>query len=160
MRLTIAYSKIKKRNLVLINNDTYQRETLSEQPIRQPLTQFKMVFANNRLICLCWVTYFFSPVSAEIVQIHEKSLSHNHWLSPKYKTFEKVLLTYSCKMPTYWDIQWSNSIFFYEMNVVDQFCINKCIDLRLCVFHCSIDHYIELIVGFDTLHVKIALISD
>ena len=38
MRLTIAYSKINKRNLVLINNDTYQRETLSERPIRQPLT--------------------------------------------------------------------------------------------------------------------------
>ena len=37
MRLTIAYSKIKKRNLVLINNDTYQRETLSERSIRQPL---------------------------------------------------------------------------------------------------------------------------
>ena len=37
MRLTIAYSKIKKRNLVLINNDTYQRETLLERPIRQPL---------------------------------------------------------------------------------------------------------------------------
>ena len=38
MRLTIAYSEIKKRNLVLINNDTYQRETLSERPIRQPWT--------------------------------------------------------------------------------------------------------------------------
>ena len=41
MRLTIAYSKIKKRNLVLIDNATYQRETLSEprseRPIRQPL---------------------------------------------------------------------------------------------------------------------------
>ena len=37
MRLTIAYSKTKKRNLVLINNATYQRETLSERPIRQPL---------------------------------------------------------------------------------------------------------------------------
>ena len=37
MRLKIAYSKIKKRNLVLINNDTYQRETLSERPIRPPL---------------------------------------------------------------------------------------------------------------------------
>ena len=37
MRLTIAYSKIKKRNLVLIHNDTYPRETLSERPIRQPL---------------------------------------------------------------------------------------------------------------------------
>ena len=37
MRSTIAYSKIKKRNLVLINNATYQRETLSKRPIRQPL---------------------------------------------------------------------------------------------------------------------------
>ena len=37
MRLKIAYSKVKKRNLVLINNDTYQRETVSERPIRPPL---------------------------------------------------------------------------------------------------------------------------
>ena len=40
MRLTIAYYKIKfkkKRILVLINNDTYKRETLAERPIRQPL---------------------------------------------------------------------------------------------------------------------------
>ena len=27
MRLTIAYSKIKKANLVLVNKDAYQRET-------------------------------------------------------------------------------------------------------------------------------------
>ena len=45
MRLTIAYSKIKKRNLVFINNDTYQRETLSERPIRQPLNEFQIVFS-------------------------------------------------------------------------------------------------------------------
>ena len=38
MRLTIAYSKIKKRNLVLINNATHQKETLSARPILQPLT--------------------------------------------------------------------------------------------------------------------------
>ena len=40
MRLIIAYSKIKKRNLVLINNVTYQREILSDLPIpiRLPLT--------------------------------------------------------------------------------------------------------------------------
>ena len=37
MRLTIAYSRIKKRNLLLINNDTHQRETVSERPIRPPL---------------------------------------------------------------------------------------------------------------------------
>ena len=38
MGLKIAYSKIKKRNLVLIYNDTHQRETLSERPIRPPLS--------------------------------------------------------------------------------------------------------------------------
>ena len=37
MRLTIAYSKIRKQNLVLINNDTHQRETVSDRPIRPPL---------------------------------------------------------------------------------------------------------------------------
>ena len=39
MRLTIAYSKMKKkkkRDLVLINNVTHQRETLPERPIRLP----------------------------------------------------------------------------------------------------------------------------
>ena len=41
MRLTIAYSKIKKRNLVLINNDTHQREIVSERPIRPPLRSLK-----------------------------------------------------------------------------------------------------------------------
>ena len=41
MRLTIANSKIKKRNLVMLNNDTYQRETVSEQPVRQPLIKTK-----------------------------------------------------------------------------------------------------------------------
>ena len=40
MRLTVAHSKIKKRNLVLINSDTYQRETLSERPIRHPLNTY------------------------------------------------------------------------------------------------------------------------
>ena len=37
MRLPIAYSNIKKRNLVLINNVKHQRETLTEWPIRLPL---------------------------------------------------------------------------------------------------------------------------
>ena len=52
MRLTIAYSKIKKRNLVLINNATYRRETLSERPIRQPLSKFKdicLTYDNNNI---------------------------------------------------------------------------------------------------------------
>ena len=39
MRLTIAYSKIKKRNLVLINKDAYQREILTKWPVRLPLNQ-------------------------------------------------------------------------------------------------------------------------
>ena len=37
MHLIIAFSEIKKRNLVLINDATPQRETSSERPIRQPL---------------------------------------------------------------------------------------------------------------------------
>ena len=52
MRLTIAYSKIKKRNQVLINNATYQRETLSEWPIRQPLTILKGIFSDSYNIIL------------------------------------------------------------------------------------------------------------
>ena len=36
--LNKAYYKIKKQNLLLINNDTHQRETLSERPIRPPLS--------------------------------------------------------------------------------------------------------------------------
>ena len=50
MRLTIAYSKIKKRNLVLINNDTHQREILSDRPIRPPLSlqnKLAMIFDPN-----------------------------------------------------------------------------------------------------------------
>ena len=44
MRWTIAYSKIKKRNLVLIDNDTHQRETLSERPIQPPLKCISLNF--------------------------------------------------------------------------------------------------------------------
>ena len=43
MHLTIANSKIKKRNLGLINNVTYQKETLLERPIRQPLRHIQTV---------------------------------------------------------------------------------------------------------------------
>ena len=46
MRLTIAYSEIKRRNLVLINNDTHQRETLSERPIRPPLIKDLIINKN------------------------------------------------------------------------------------------------------------------
>ena len=58
MRLTIAYSKIKKRNLVLIYNATHQRETLTERPIRLPIklphclhkvSNFQTCFSQNGL---------------------------------------------------------------------------------------------------------------
>ena len=49
MRITIAYSKIKKRNLVLINNDTHQRETVSERPIRPPLTLNESILLVNSI---------------------------------------------------------------------------------------------------------------
>ena len=51
MRLTSAYSKIKKRNLVLINDATYQRETLSERPIRQPLRAQGVTIRNFKFHC-------------------------------------------------------------------------------------------------------------
>ena len=53
MRLTITYSKIKKRNLVFINNATYQRETLSERPIRQHLSvkgDLSLLITNNCIL--------------------------------------------------------------------------------------------------------------
>ena len=40
MRLQLLILKYKKWNLVLINNVTHQRETLSERPIRLPLNTF------------------------------------------------------------------------------------------------------------------------
>ena len=36
-----------KRNLVLINNATHQRETLSERPIRQPLNHQKITVTKT-----------------------------------------------------------------------------------------------------------------
>ena len=60
MRLTIAYSKIKKRNLVLINNATYQGETLSERPIRQPLTHKNILLP----LVLSYTNVFLAVISA------------------------------------------------------------------------------------------------
>ena len=52
MRLTVAYSRIKKRNLVLINNDTHQRETVSERPIRPPLRIILKAFGKRYVFLL------------------------------------------------------------------------------------------------------------
>ena len=80
MRLTAAYSKIKRRNVVLINNGTHQRETLSEGPIRLPLRfhtwdfgffiqvrstmpSFKLKFSLG-FITSCYVIFSLSMVHA------------------------------------------------------------------------------------------------
>ena len=66
MRLTIAYFKIKKRNLVLINNVTHQRETLTEWPIRLPLKKWSIDSLLQRLTrrstLKCVKEMFFSPL--------------------------------------------------------------------------------------------------
>ena len=51
MRVTIAYSKIKKQNLVSVNSATYQREILSEWPIPVPLSHLAIgsPFDNNQI---------------------------------------------------------------------------------------------------------------
>ena len=56
MRLTIAYFRIKKRNLLLINNDTHQRETVSGRPIRPPLNFHYLPDAGYTPIAkiTCW----------------------------------------------------------------------------------------------------------
>ena len=83
MRLTIAYSKIKKRNLVLINNATYQRETLSERPSRQPLSvncnaSYKVSDQSHTSILLHFATAQLNNdlVSKKTIQ-QIKALDHN-----------------------------------------------------------------------------------
>ena len=61
MRLTIAYFKIKKRNLVLIHNATYQKKNpLSERPIRQPLIKRDEPCTNQRNISYILYTYILT----------------------------------------------------------------------------------------------------
>ena len=57
MRLTIAYSRIKKGNQVLINNVTHQSETLSERPIRQPLKNASSTNHHSTFVSL--ITHSF-----------------------------------------------------------------------------------------------------
>ena len=70
MRLTIAYSKFKKRNLVLINNVTHQRETLSERPIRLPLRAW-MTVVKLLSIFSCKILYL-----SHKLQLVEQHLTH------------------------------------------------------------------------------------
>ena len=74
MRLTIAYSKIKKRNLVLINNDTYQRETLSERPIRQPLSCFRSLFRAY------FILFTYLPYVRVYKRVSSTYISTEHWV--------------------------------------------------------------------------------
>ena len=55
----MAYSKIKKRNLMLINNVTYQRETLSERPIRQPLRRLHGSRKQRQTVECCMVVHLY-----------------------------------------------------------------------------------------------------
>ena len=47
---------------MLINNDTYQRETLSEQPIRQPLKTYEDYnrYLESYNFSACLVFYFIN----------------------------------------------------------------------------------------------------
>ena len=85
MRLTIAYSKIKKRNLVLNNNDTYQRETLLEQPIRQPLI-------TSVEIAHCVFTYTCLDTLIAIVVFVFCSPDHSHYENLSLKITLKILV--------------------------------------------------------------------
>ena len=70
MPLTIAYSEIKKnkkRNLVLINNDTYQRETLTQRPIRLYL-QFNSIQFN---------LFYFPSLKRKTIKPQRKKM--NRW---------------------------------------------------------------------------------
>ena len=98
MRLTIAYSKIKKRNLVLINNDTHQRETVSERPIRPPLSY-------------SWLAIKGVEGSDCKPRIREKLILQRLWSSKKYYHFTKmVILTFTLiitflVLPKFWVYQ-------------------------------------------------------
>ena len=107
MRLTIAYSKIKKRNLVLINNDTHQRETVSERPIRPPLrarkseigpmfvsyhSSFVQYFDN--LISVWWCTCIkikLSCSSTDTFMYHVSLRRTKTKTKKKRRVFESVL---------------------------------------------------------------------
>ena len=92
MRLTIAYSKIKKRNLVLINNDTYQRETVSERPIRQPLKPQ----IQNSLLNMKVIKFQAFSLLLMIVILHEKETAATQlfelWFSKQVTIFSKTNL--------------------------------------------------------------------
>ena len=68
MHLTIAYSKIKRRNLVLINNDTYQRETVSARPIRQPLNPNQLFINAILILTTGWI--FDTHKTSAVTRFH------------------------------------------------------------------------------------------
>ena len=104
--------KWKKRNLVLINYDTHQRETLSERPIRLPLIQ---MFININLPQCQWLQQtlwplIFSPDTLIIIFYHMtwylfagKGLlfvcvdQHNAYkMSHSFQLFTEVVFTCQC----------------------------------------------------------------
>ena len=115
MHFTIAFSKIKKRNLVLINNATYQRETLSERPIRQPLTclttsYFSVLYQIQiySLIILLMVKYIF--------MIYTKGSKKTKWRNINHKPSSLLITSNACIIkisPTY--IYWISAQGFIKL---------------------------------------------
>ena len=126
MRLTIAYSKIKERNLVLINNATYQRETLSERPIRQPL----MYFGNDISTCnigivtvliLCYSFYSTLERSVKVGYISLYNCKIQCRYGAKYANNNNLLSFYKKKTRIYIHYKAQIQVLRLELISVTQF---------------------------------------
>ena len=62
MSLTIAYSKIKKRNLVLVNKGAYQRETLRIRAFFHKTVRVCHVYGNFKIGFTCRITVIFGTL--------------------------------------------------------------------------------------------------
>ena len=120
MRLTIAYSKIKKRNLVLINNDTHQRETLSDRPIRPPL----------KSACVKAIWDLFPQNERQVTKIHFQDMTrfkmvyYMSWLLPYLRS--KTIFTLSNSFVFYWFLKCSMShTSFSSLATCRSFCDNR-----------------------------------
>ena len=159
MRLTIAYSKIKKRNLVLINNDIYQ-ETLSERPIRQPLNYSNM-WPNPTKPGTSRKTCFW-------VNSHKRWLAQNYFQIFKF-VFSCLLIGEQCILSNTWKnlFKWD---FFQTINdglsllIPIHSCskwrtnwpISKCSEAKICRCHLQNQPYLEkclnlILVSFKSL---------
>ena len=107
MLLTTAYSKIKKtRNLVLINNVTHQRETLSKRPIRLPLSidlpLFNLVLSFGVSLCNIYSTELTKQEQNKIKQTKKqnktKQKTEKSKLRPRYWNVPVLVYQYCLKI--------------------------------------------------------------